>query len=87
MKEVREFTEKPFLIAETGVSPSSEKPTEIEDLFAEVEEHSDVLGFAWFNYDKPGKNETNWMIDSDPTSASTFASLAQGPDWGFAIKS
>ncbi|MBR7826243.1 hypothetical protein KDK95_08020 [Actinospica sp. MGRD01-02] len=83
MEQVREFTEKPFLIAETGVSPGAEKPTEIENLFTGVEDHADVLGFVWFNYNKPGKNETDWMIDSDSTSAKTFASLAQGPDWGF----
>jgi hypothetical protein len=85
MDQVRAFTQKPFLIAETGVSPSSDKPTEIKDLFYGVEEHADVLGFVWFNYNKPGENETDWMINSDPTSASTFAGLAQGSDWGFPI--
>ncbi len=44
-----------------------------------------MLGFVWFNYDKPGKNETNWMINSDSTSAATFASLALGSGWGFPI--
>ena len=85
MEQVRGFSQKPFLIAETGVSPSSEKPTEIRDLFSGVADRADVLGFVWFNYDKPGKNETNWMINSDPTSAATFASLAQSSDWGFPI--
>ena len=85
MEQVREFSDKPFLIAETGVSPSSDKPTEIKDLFTGVQDHSDVLGFVWFNYDKTGENETDWMIDSDPASASTFASLAQGSDWGVPI--
>jgi mannan endo-1,4-beta-mannosidase len=85
MEQVREFTDKPFLIAETGVSPSSDKPNEIRDLFANVQDHSDVLGFVWFDYDKTGSNEANWMIDSDPTSEATFKSLAQGPDWGFPI--
>lgn len=85
MEQVREFSRKPFLIAETGVSPSSEKPAEIGDLFSGVQDHADVLGFVWFNYDKSGKNETNWMINSDSTSSATFASLAQGPDWGFPI--
>jgi hypothetical protein len=85
MEQVREFSQKPFLIAETGVSPSSEKPTEIRDLFTGVADHADVLGFVWFNYNKPGKNETNWMINSDPTSAATFTSLAQGSEWSFPI--
>ena len=85
MEEVRGFTQKPFLIAETAVSPSSEKPQEISNLFANVEDHSDVLGFVWFNYDKSGTNEADWMIDSDPQSASTFTSLVKGPDWGFRI--
>ena len=85
MDEVRDFTQKPFLIAETAVSPSSEKPQEISNLFANVADHSDVLGFVWFNYDKSGTNEADWMLDSDPLSASTFASLAKGSQWGFHI--
>ncbi|MBR7839121.1 hypothetical protein KDL01_38015 [Actinospica durhamensis] len=85
MEQVRTFTEKPFLIAETGVSPSAEKPTEISNLFTGVQAHSDVLGFVWFNYDKSGANETDWMINSDPTSAATFAELAKASTWGFAI--
>jgi hypothetical protein len=86
MDEVRGFTKKPFLLAETGASPSSEKPAEIESLFAGVQDHSDVLGFVWFDYDKTGQNEADWMIDSDATSASTFARLAKGSDWGFTVK-
>ena len=85
MDQVRAFTEKPFLIAETGVSPGTDKPHEISDLFAGVEDHADVLGFVWFNYDKTGANETDWKIDSDPTSAVAFAALAKGSDWGFTI--
>jgi hypothetical protein len=85
MEQVREFSDKPFLIAETGVSPSWDKPTEIKDLFQGVEDHKDVLGFVWFNYDKSGANEADWMIDSDPASAATFKSLAQSSDWGFPI--
>ena len=44
-----------------------------------------ALGFVWFNYDKSGTNEADWMLDSDPLSASTFASLAKGSQWGFHI--
>jgi mannan endo-1,4-beta-mannosidase len=85
MNQVRGFTRKPFLLAETGASPSTRKPTEIANLFAGVEAHADVLGFIWFDYDKSGTNEANWKFDSDPLSGSTFAQLAKGSDWGFPV--
>jgi len=47
MEQVRELSQKPFLIAETGVSPSPEKPTEIRDLFGGVEDHTDAAAVAF----------------------------------------
>jgi mannan endo-1,4-beta-mannosidase len=85
MTDVRLFSRKPFLLAETGASPSVSKPQEISDLFAGVEARSDVLGFIWFYYNKPGQNEADWKFDSDPVSGATFAQLAKGADWGFPI--
>jgi hypothetical protein len=76
MDQVRGFSTKPFLIAETAAAPSPEKPEEIRDLFAGVADRADVLGFVWFNYTKTGIGETDWKIDSDPASAATFRSLA-----------
>lgn len=83
--DVRLFTQKSILIAETGASPSTDKPNEITDLFANVTARADVLGLIWFDYDKTGPNETDWRIDSDPISAATFARQAQQPAYGFTV--
>ena len=85
MQQVRKFTGKPFLLAETGASPSSQKPTEIDNLFTSVQSRSDVLGFVWFNYSKAGVNEADWRFDSDPASAAQFARMASGSVWGFPV--
>lgn len=85
MEQVRRFSRKPFLIAETAASPSPNKPAEIDNLFASVESRPDVLGFVWFNCRKIGTDETDWMIDSDPASSATFSALAHDPRWGMPI--
>jgi hypothetical protein len=59
MEQVREFSQKPFLIAETAVSPSSEKPAETKNLFTGMENHADVLGFVWLNYER-GRVHFGW---------------------------
>ncbi|MEU7903388.1 glycosyl hydrolase [Actinoplanes sp. NPDC049118] len=83
--KVRTFTDKPVLIAETGASPSGEKPTQIKNLFTAVRARRDVVGFVWFNYHKSGKHETNWRIDSDTRSRSTFATQAQHDAFDFRV--
>jgi mannan endo-1,4-beta-mannosidase len=85
IQQVRAFTGKPFLIAETGAAASAEKPRQIEDLFTQVAARREVLGFVWFNYEKAGAYESNWKIDSDPRSKATFVRLAQNPQFGFPI--
>jgi hypothetical protein len=85
LQQVRKFSSRPVLLAETGASPSSQKPTEIENLFTSVEARSDVLGFVWFDYDKTGVNEADWRFDSDPASAAAFSRMADRPAWGFPI--
>ncbi|MCI3273273.1 glycoside hydrolase family 26 protein [Streptomyces cylindrosporus] len=81
MKEIRRFSGKPFLIAETGVQAGESKPAEIADLFAGVRARAGVLGLVWFNLRK----EADWRIDSGPLSLAAFRKAAAGGSFGFDV--
>ena len=85
--DVRQFTQKPFLISETAAPPGTRKPAAMDDLFKAVAARSDVIGFTWFDYDKPGQqDEANWKVDSGPLSLATFRADARNPLFGFNIE-
>jgi mannan endo-1,4-beta-mannosidase len=65
---VRELTDDPILIAETGVVPAAGQPAKIADLFAGIHLYG-LLGFVWFQV--PG-----WEI----SSPSAIAAYRQGAD-------
>lgn len=58
MREVDDFADKPFLIAETAVESGPEETQSARNLVGGIEKYSDVLGFIWFNYDKDGVDWT-----------------------------
>jgi beta-mannanase len=59
MTEIREFTSKPFIIAETSVQTGPDQAESVRNLVNGVKERSDVLGFIWFNYNKDG---IDWTV-------------------------
>jgi hypothetical protein len=74
MSEIRHFTAKPFIIAETAVETGSDETESVHSLISGVEDHSDVLGLIWFNYDKAG---IDWTLDGRPVvRAAAAGSLA-----------
>jgi mannan endo-1,4-beta-mannosidase len=82
MTQIRRFSHKPFLIAETGVQAGESKPTEIADLFAGVRARADVLGLVWFNL----KKEADWRINSGPLSLAAFQKAAADDSFGFDVR-
>ncbi|WP_432090822.1 glycoside hydrolase family 26 protein [Streptomyces sp. NRRL F-5630] len=82
MDEVRAFTKKPFLIAETASEDTPRKPADIQDLFTGVKERDDVLGHVWFDFDK----EADWRIASDPASEAAYRREAAAPSYGFDVR-
>jgi mannan endo-1,4-beta-mannosidase len=46
--DIRELTNDPILIAETGAVPASGQPAKIADLFAGIRQYG-LLGFVWFD--------------------------------------
>jgi hypothetical protein len=82
MTQIRAFTRKPFIIAETASEGGARKPADIADLFLGTAKHPDVIGFVWFNFLK----ETDWRITSSPEAAAAFRRQAQNPRFGFDVK-
>jgi Glycosyl hydrolase family 26 len=82
MAEIRGFTGRPFIIAETASQAGPRKPADIADLFHNVATHHDVLGLVWFNL----KKEADWRIDSGPASLAAFRRAAAAASFGFDVR-
>jgi mannan endo-1,4-beta-mannosidase len=61
--EIRHFTSKPILIAETSVQTGPAEVACVSHLLSSVTRHHDVLGFIWFDYSKGG---VDWRVESRP---------------------
>jgi len=75
MQEIRGFTSKPFLIAETSVETGPNEVTAAQNLVSGVRESPDVLGFIWFNYSKLG---VDWQLQTRPSVQSAIAGGLSG---------
>jgi hypothetical protein len=82
MAQVRAFTARPFIIAETASEGGARKPADIADLFKSIAKRSDVIGFVWFDF----KKEADWRITSGPASAAEFRRQVANPLFGFDVK-
>jgi mannan endo-1,4-beta-mannosidase len=77
MREIRRFTGKPFIIAETSVETGPAEGSSTLSLVQGVASHPDVLGFIWFDFDKGG---VDWQIESRPqVRADLAAAIAKLP--------
>ena len=73
--EVRKFTSKPFIIAETSVETGPDQLASVRNLIGGVEASSDVLGFVWFNFNKDG---VDWSVTDRPDVRAALASGIAG---------
>jgi hypothetical protein len=71
MQEIRRFTAKPFIIAETAIETGPAEVASAHQLVSMVTRHPDLLGFMWFNYNKNG---IDWRIESRPVLRAAIAS-------------
>jgi mannan endo-1,4-beta-mannosidase len=70
MTEIRQFTQKPFIIAETSVQSG---PADVEcanSLLKGIRQHSDVLGLVWFEFNKDG---VDWDLSDRPAIRTVIA--------------
>ena len=69
--EIRHFTGKPFIIAETAIETGpAASPRARSSWFNTVTQHPNVLGFVWFDYNKQG---VDWRVESRPVVRAAIA--------------
>ncbi|MEV6116433.1 glycosyl hydrolase [Streptomyces sp. NPDC052109] len=74
-RQIRTFTQRPFLLAETGAQPNPRKSAQITELLKTVAARSDIVGFIWFDLNK----ETDWRVDSSPETLAAYRRAARNP--------
>ena len=70
MAEIRRFTGKPFIIAETAIETGPAAAACAKQLVDAVTQHPGLLGFVWFDYNKQG---VDWRIESRPVVRAAIA--------------
>jgi len=79
--DIRNFTQKPFIIAETSVQAGASQVASVNALFSAVKTHADILGFVWYDYNRQG----DWRLENRPTVQTAFASGAASSLFGFDV--
>lgn len=79
--QIRQFTQKPFLIAETSVEAGANEAASVKALFQAVHANPDIIGLVWYDYDRQG----DWRLENRPDVESAFRTAAAGPDFGFDV--
>ena len=75
MAEVKQFTTKPIIIAETSVETGPSETQAARSLVAGVKHRRGVLGFIWFDFDKAG---VDWQVESRPAVRAAVAAGVAG---------
>jgi mannan endo-1,4-beta-mannosidase len=72
--DIRKFTSKPILIAETAVAPGPAQAQQIVSLFTAVKSRPDLLGLVWFDIDAKSK----WQIEGNPAASAALRAALPG---------
>lgn len=75
MQQVRQFTNKPFIIAETSVQTGINEIASIENLVRGVRKNRDVMGFVWFDYNK---DNVDWTLESRAKARAAMVTAING---------
>ncbi|MBS2964921.1 hypothetical protein KGA66_17830 [Actinocrinis puniceicyclus] len=79
--QIRTFTDKPFIVAETSAEPGTNQVSSVHALFNAVETHPDILGFVWYDFHRQG----DWRLENRPTVQAAFRSEATSSQFGFTV--
>ncbi|MFC1420733.1 glycoside hydrolase family 26 protein [Streptacidiphilus cavernicola] len=82
VQEVRGFSRKPLLIAETGVDAGPTQATRISELFDYVAKSRDVIGLVYFDYDQ----RMDWRFETAADSLAAVQRGAAAPQFGFDVR-
>ncbi|MEU9447344.1 glycosyl hydrolase [Streptomyces sp. NPDC048277] len=80
--EIRAFTKKPMILAETAAMAGERRRADIRNLFAGVEADDTMLGFIWFNH----KKRADWRLEASPLALQEFKRLAADDRFGFDVR-
>jgi hypothetical protein len=69
---LRDITDKPILITETGAQPSYHKADWIRDFFAWLPDQPDIVGFIWFEYDDHEGGNADWRFTATEATTEAF---------------
>jgi hypothetical protein len=72
LESLREFTDQPVVITETGAQPGEGKAEWIEDFFGWLSAHPDVIGFIWFEYHPDQGASADWRFTVSPETIQAF---------------
>jgi beta-mannanase len=72
MTLVRKFTQKPFVLTETGVQAGPHRLTWIADFFRWLAQQPDVVGFIWFEFSREQGGTADWRFSVDRATAKAF---------------
>jgi mannan endo-1,4-beta-mannosidase len=75
ISEVKQFTTKPIIIAETSVETGPSDIQATHSLVAGVRRHPRVLGFIWFDFNKDG---VDWQVETRPAVRAALAADIAG---------
>ena len=71
---IREFTQRPLLITETGAEPGEQKTAFTENFLSWLPTRSDVIGFIWNEITKAQGSSADWGFDADTSTLAAFQS-------------
>ncbi len=74
--DIRAFSSAPLLIAETAVGTTTNRESQIDDLFTGVSSQR-LAGVVWFDEAQhAGLYHQNWRLEDDPSALAAFAAAA-----------
>ena len=73
--QIKQFTAKPMIIAETSVETGPAEVQATNSLVTGVRSHPRILGFIWFDFNKAG---VDWQVESRPTVRAALAGDISG---------
>lgn len=83
LAQVRSFTNRPVLIAETSVLPGGNSAAQVTSWFQGIVSNH-LLGLVWFDIDKASRKGTaddhDWKLENDPPALAAFRAAIQEYD-------
>ncbi|MFJ2864643.1 glycoside hydrolase family 26 protein [Kitasatospora sp. NPDC087314] len=76
IKQVREFTQKPVVITETGATDTAGlKAQWITEMFSQLPQHPDIIGVIWYE----ARKEVDWRVAASGAAAEAYAAGVAAP--------